>query len=127
MQDFKFNSFVEFYEYLPESEQLMVGLLRDIIKQTIPDIKEKLSWNVPFYYRNKTICFIWPGSVPWGKKTKNGVEFGFAKGYLMTPNNYLETGNRKQVHLKTFYTLEEIEKDVEQIISLLKEADKLDK
>jgi hypothetical protein len=126
MQDFKFHSYVEFYDHLSDDHKPMVSLLKDIIVDTIPDIKEKLSFNVPFFYKNKTICFIWPGSIPWGKKTKNGVELGFAKGYLLEPNNYLEQGKRKQVFVKTFYTTEEIEQDLEIIVSLLKEADQVD-
>ena len=127
MQDFKFHSYVEFYDYLTEDHKVMVSLLKDIIQDTIPDVKEKLSWNVPFFYKKKTICFIWPGSIPWGKKTKNGVELGFSKGFLMRPNDYLEQGNRKQIHLKRFYTAEEIENDIEIIIELLEEANQLDK
>lgn len=105
----------------------MVSILKEIILETIPDVKEKLSWNVPFFYRNKTICFIWPGSVPWGKKTYEGVQLGFAKGYLMKPNDFLEVGSRKQIFTKTFYSAEEIEDHIETIISLLREAEEIDK
>jgi hypothetical protein len=111
---------------MSDDHKAMVTVLKELVYHAIPDIKEKLSWNVPFFYKKKTICFIWPGSIPWGKKTKNGVEFGFTKGYLMKPNSYLEKGNRKQIHLKTYYTVDQIEADSEIIIELLKEADALD-
>ncbi|UKN00783.1 DUF1801 domain-containing protein [Paracrocinitomix mangrovi] len=127
MQDFKFNSYIEFYEYLNDDHQMMVTILRDIIQDSLPDIKEKLSWNVPFYFKNKNICFIWPGSIPWGKQTKKGVELGFTKGYLLKPNDFLEKGNRKQVYIKTFYSVDEIESNYDKITSLLLEANQIDK
>jgi hypothetical protein len=126
MQDFKFNSYVEFYEYLTDEHKVMVNILKELIQDTIPDIKEKLSWNVPFFYQKKSICFIWPGSIPWGKKTYEGVQLGFAKGYLMKPNNFLEKGDRKQIFIKTFFDISEIEKDVTIITNPLIEADELD-
>lgn len=126
-QPFHFNSYVEFFEFISDEHKPLVSALKDIIYDTIPDVKEKLSWNVPFFYKNRTICFIWPGSVPWGKKTYKGVQLGFAKGYLMKPNDFLEMGNRKQIYTKTFYSLAEIETHLDTIILLLSEADELDK
>ena len=127
MQDFKFNSYVEFYEYLTPEHRVMVSMLKELIQDTVPDVKEKLSWNVPFFYKKKTICFIWPGSVPWGKKTYEGVQLGFTRAHKMKSNTFLEKGKRKQVFTKTFYSPEEIEDNVEIIIELLNEANSLDK
>ena len=126
MQDFKFRSYVEFYDYLSDDHKVMVSLLKELIQDAIPDIKEKLSWNVPFFYKKKSICFIWPGSIPWGKKTYSGVQLGFTKGYLMKPNDFLEKGNRKQIYTKTFQTVDEITKDSETIVHLLQEANSFD-
>ena len=127
MQPFSFNSLVEFYDYLPNEHRQMTLILEEIIKESIPDVKTKLSWNVPFFHRNKTICFIWPGSIPWGKKTKEGVEFGFAQGFRMEdPTEFLEKGTRKRIHTKTFYSLEEIENSIDIISDLLAEARELD-
>ena len=127
MQDYKFNSYVEFFEYLTEEHQVMVSMLKELIQDTIPDTKEKLSWNVPFFYKRKNICYIWPGSVPWGKKTHPGVQLGFPKGYLMRENVLLEKGNRKQVRVATIHSIEEIENNLGAIVALLKEAKQLDK
>lgn len=45
----------------------------------------------------------------------------------MKPNDFLEKGNRKQVFIKTFYSVDEIVADSELIVALLKEAHALDK
>jgi len=126
MQDFKFHSYVEFYEALTDDHKVMTSMLKELIYDAIPEIKEKLSWNVPFFYKNQTICFIWPGSIPWGKKTYEGVQLGFNKGHLMKPNELMEQGDRKQITLKTFRSAEEIEDNLEAISAILKEADDLD-
>ena len=119
----KFSSLEECFSYIPEDEMKIVEALRKIIFQCIPDIEEKLSYNAPFYKRNGNICFIWPGSIPWGK-TKEGVQLGFSKGYLLSDDGYLEKGTRKQVFWKTFYHTREI--DAEKISALLYEAVLLD-
>ena len=107
-----FQDVTGFLHYLPEDELMIVELLRELIFESIPDVKEKLAYNVPFYYRYSRICFIWPGSVPWGNTKKQGVDFGFCKGHLLSDPLYLEKGERKEVYIKTFYTPEEINRNV---------------
>ena len=86
----------------------------------MPDVREKLAYNVPFYYRHSRICFIWPGSVPWGTHKKRGVELGFCRGHLLSDASYLERGNRKEVFIKTFHHVREI--NIEKLKSLFFEA-----
>ena len=50
IQPIKFNSLDDFLSYLPEDELKIVQFLRQIIANCIPDYKEKLAYNVPFYY-----------------------------------------------------------------------------
>jgi len=103
----------------------IVLFLQDLISQSIPDIKVKLSYNVPFFYKNRNICLIWPGAVPWGKVPKSGVELAFTNGHLLKDkHNYLIKGNRKQVYNRIFYSVDEI--DVNIIEDLLQEAYQLD-
>ncbi|WP_413999207.1 DUF1801 domain-containing protein [Flavobacterium sp. W1B] len=78
-QGVQFKSLEEFFDYLPEDELEIVLFLRKIILECVVDHKEKLAYNVPFYYRHSRICYIWPTSVPWGKVEK-GVAIGFCKG-----------------------------------------------
>lgn len=63
----KFKSVVECLGLLPESERQITQFLRQIVLDNLPNCTEKLSYNVPYYFLNKSICFIWPGSVLWGK------------------------------------------------------------
>ena len=64
MQDVSFKTVEDFLAYLPEDELKIVELLRKIILSCLPDVVEKLSYNVPFYKRHSTICFIWPRQSP---------------------------------------------------------------
>jgi Domain of unknown function (DU1801) len=113
MQEVDFGSMEEFLAYLPEEELKIAELLRKIVFYCIPDIEEKISYNVPYYKRYSNICYIWPGSVQWGNVKHTGVQFGFNKGYLIPDEiNWLEKGNRKQVYWKTFYSVKEIDIDL---------------
>ncbi len=126
MQAFNFKHVDEFLDYLPEQERVVVAFLRETVFDCIPDAHEKLSYNVPYYSRNRRICFIWPSSVPWGKVKKEGVMFGFCTGHLLTDDiGYLEKGNRKMVYAKTFFTPEEVEVDL--LKSFILEAVELDR
>ncbi|MBR9997888.1 MAG: DUF1801 domain-containing protein [Cyclobacteriaceae bacterium] len=109
----KFESVEDFLGYLPDYERKIVDQLRIILLECIPDCIEKLSYNVPFYYRHSRICFIWPSSIPWGNVNLNGVQLGFCRGDLLGDGlNYLEKGHRKQVYIRTFYDVKEIDADL---------------
>lgn len=113
MQNVKFASLNEFLDYLPEEELRITEALRSIVLDTIPYVKEKLSYNVPFYSLKRSICFIWPGSVLWGK-TKNyeGVRLGFIKGHLMEdPDGFLVAGKRRFILCHDFHNVQEIDPD----------------
>jgi hypothetical protein len=121
----KFQSFVEFWEYISENERIIVDILRHIVLENIPQCKEKLTYNVPYFYGNRRICLIWPGSIPWGG-FREGVFFGFCYGHLLTdPENYLHSGTNKQVFYRIFHSPEEI--DEQAITNLLHEAVEIDK
>lgn len=121
----KIRNLVELYTLLPEDERLIVDVLRQIIIETLPEYcKEKISYNVPFFYGNKGICIIWPSTVPRGG-IKKGVLLGFWYGHkLIDDDCYLSHGTNKQIFYKIYQTLEEI--DENPIKKLLKEAIQLD-
>ncbi|MFZ4799011.1 MAG: DUF1801 domain-containing protein [Bacteroidia bacterium] len=126
MQNVSFKSVDEFLEFLPENELKIVEFLRQIVLDCIPNCMEKLSYNVPFYKKNKNICFIWPASVTWGNVKQNGVRIGFTAGYLLNDElGYLDKGSRKQVYTKDFMDIKEI--DVDLLKAFLFEAVLLDK
>lgn len=114
MQNVSFRNVDEFLDYLPENELKITEVLRELVFDCIPDVKEKLSYNVPFYKRHKSICFIWPASVLWGKtKTYSGVRFGFTNGYLLHDDtNYLNKDGRKQVYMKDFNNVLDIDTEL---------------
>lgn len=125
-QPIRFSNVDEFLDHLSEEELKIVTLLRRIIFDCLPEIKEKLSYNVPYYSKYSRICFIWPASVPWGKVKNNGVALGFCRGHLMQDEaGYLEKDNRKQVFTKTFYSVKDI--DVNILKAYLFEAVFIDK
>ena len=120
-----FESVLQFYEYLPEGERIIVDVLRQIIKEHLPaDCKEKFSYNVPFFYGKRGIAIIWPSSIPRGG-IKSGVLLGFWQGNkLKDSQNYLQKGNNKKVFYRIYYSVDEIEE--EKIVHLLQEAIELD-
>lgn len=121
----KFRSLIEFWEYLREDERIIVDVLRQIVLENLPSYcKEKLTYNVPYYYGKRRICMIWPASVPWGGFSK-GVLLGFSQGNkLSDANSFLAHGTNKQVYYKIFHSIDEI--DAGAIISIMKEAIDLD-
>ena len=121
----KIRSVLQLYEILPENERIITDILRQIISENLPgNCKEKISYNVPFFYGNKGICIIWPATIPRGG-IKKGVLLGFWYGNkLIDKDNYLIHGTNKQIFYKIFYNVEEI--NVKAILKLLKEAVKLD-
>lgn len=122
----KFQSLVALFEFLPREEALLTDILRQITIETFNGYgKEKLSYNVPFFYGNRSICLIFPASVP-RSGVKSGVLFGFWYGNRMKDkNNYLEHGTNKQIFYKIYQSVEEI--DIPALTGLIKEAIELDK
>jgi hypothetical protein len=121
----KIKTLLQLYELLPEQERLIVDVLRELIKSQLPKhCKEKISYNVPFFYGKKGICIIWPSTVPKGG-IKKGVLLGFWYGNrLKDKGNYLTHGTNKQIFYRIFHSVDEI--NVKAVIKLLKEAITLD-
>ena len=118
---FKIRSLVQLFEILPEEERIIVDVLRQIILENLPEYcKEKISYNVPFFYGNKGICIVWPSTIPRGG-IKEGVLLGFWYGNkIADTDNYLIHGTNKQVFYKIYKLADEI--DEEAIKKLLKKA-----
>jgi hypothetical protein len=121
----KIKSVSHLYEVLPADERITVDVLRQIIKGNLPEnCREKISYNVPFFYGNKGICIVYPAFIPRGG-IKKGVLLGFWYGSrLRDADNYLTHGTNKQIFYKIYNSVEEINERA--IVKLLKEAVKLD-
>jgi Domain of unknown function (DU1801) len=121
----KIRSVLQLYEAIPEHERIIVDVLRQIITSTLPAYcKEKISYNVPFFYGHKGICIVWPAGIPRGG-IKKGVLLGFWYGHkLVDADNYLTHGTNKQIFYKIYNDVDEI--NVRAIVKLLKEAVALD-
>jgi len=121
----KFKSIVSLLEFLPIEERIIVDVLRQIVLENLPKhCKEKISYNVPFFYGKKGICIIWPSTIPRGGIRK-GVLLGFWYGCkLKDEDNYLTHGTNKQIFYKIYKSVDEINEQA--IVKLLKEAVKID-
>jgi len=125
MPGVKIRSLVELFEAISENERIILDILRQIVLETLPPgYKEKISYNVPFFYGKKGICIIWPASIPRGG-IKEGVLLGFWYGNKLNDvDKYLAHGTNKQIFYKIFYSPEEINEKA--IKKLLKEAVRVD-
>jgi len=119
------NNIDDLYESLPEEERLIATILRDIIRDTLPEIREKKSYGVPFYRGKKTICYVWPASITWGGKQQGeGVTIGFYQARKLDHGGFLEFGTKKVIGHHRFLAAEEIE--VEQLEAVLLAAWRVD-
>ena len=121
----KIKSILQLYDAIPEHERIILDVLRAIVAGQLPSYcKEKISYQVPFFYGHKGICIIWPAAIPRGG-FKKGVLHGFWYGNQLTDaDSYLTHGNNKQIFYKIYNAVEEI--NVKAVIKLLQEAIKLD-
>jgi hypothetical protein len=68
---------LQLFETFSEEERIIVDVLRQIILENLPAYcKEKMSYCVPFFYGNKTICLMWTATVPGG-----GIREGVLPGF----------------------------------------------
>lgn len=118
---------------LPRNEQVLVKRLRSLVNECLPKAVEKSYYDlaIPFYRRNRLICFIWPPSVSWEsgpkdeKRKDKGVSLGFNQGNLMSnEDGVLLAEGRKQVYVMYFKKLTDINE--ERIKALLFEAVMID-
>jgi hypothetical protein len=118
---------------LPRNEQVLVKRLRALVMECIPQATEKTYYDmgIPFYARNRLICFIWPPSMAWEpgandeKRKAKGVSLGFNQGNLMSnEDGVLLAEGRKQVYVMYFKELSDI--DEAQVRALLFEAAMID-
>jgi len=123
----------EFASSLPREERIISKCLRDIILESDPKLIEKYNYWVPYYTRNKMVCFVWPVSAPNAPKAKNQkqdgtiVSLGFCYGNkLSNEQGLLLAEGRKQVYIIRLKSIQELEKLESQIREIVLEAVLLD-
>ncbi|MBT8233223.1 MAG: hypothetical protein HKO66_07625 [Saprospiraceae bacterium] len=122
----KVKSLLHLYELISEHERILLDVLRQIIIDRLPDYcKEKIAYNVPYFYANKGICLLWPSGIPRGG-IDSGVLLGFWNGNLLKDeDNYLIRGSNKKIFYQIYNKPEEI--NIDAVNKLLDEAIDLDK
>lgn len=121
----KIRNLVDLFDAITEEERIIVDVLRQIILENLPPYcKEKISYNVPFFYGNRGICIVWPSSIPRGG-IKKGVLLGFWYGNrIPDKDEYLTHGTNKQIFYRIYLKAEDIRE--KPIVKLLREAVKFD-
>ena len=110
----------DFIVNLPKEERVIVKKLRDLLIETEPRFREKLSYGVPYFSRNRRVCFIWPASAPLGPKNAK-VLFGFCYANLLSNvQGILLKEGRKQVYIARFSSLNEIDEKL--LLEIIQEA-----
>lgn len=104
------KSIEQFVAELPQPERDIFLCLRNILFECGYDLKEKMSYGVPFYYGPKRLFYLWPASIPWGgNHYKEGVLLGFCLGSLLNnEDHFLEGTDKKQIRQYCFRSVEEV-------------------
>lgn len=102
----------EFFHELPRNEQVIANRLRAIILEIDPNMKEKLSYGVPYYIRKRRICFIWPQSASYGPRNWL-VTLGFCYGHMLSNQQGVQLiEGRTQVTIIPFSSPADINDDI---------------
>jgi hypothetical protein len=118
---------------LPQEERLIFQYLRNLILETEPRLQEKMNYGVPYFVRNRMVCFIWPVSAPNAPTAKNQtlndtiVSLGFCHGNKLSNEQViLLSEGRKQVYIVRLRSMDELRMLEKPITEILQEAILLD-
>jgi hypothetical protein len=94
----------------PEENRAILYRLQRIILDSAPQIEEKLSYKIPFYYYYGRLCYLNPH--------RHGVDIGFCRGFaLANETGLLESKNRAEVKTITYPAADTIaEKPLREIL-----------
>lgn len=91
----------------PEPYRSILFHLQVIIKKTLPEADLKFKWKVPFYYFDKTRCYL---NMP---KNKNFVDLGFWNAAHLTVHlDHMTIAGRKMMRSIRYKTLDEIDNKI---------------
>lgn len=87
------NNVNEYVAAMPENQKPIAEALRNLIRETAPELEECLKWGMPNYSNAKNILYL--------ASQKNHVNFGFHDAsFLNDPHNLLEGTGAKMRHVK---------------------------
>ncbi len=113
----KFQDIDDFIESKDTNIRPLLAQIRNTIMVSHPQIREQISWNLPFFYCFDHLCYL---SV--SKKTKD-VEVCFAKGFhIKDEAGVLDAKDRKLVKGITFTDLADFEAKEDIFLEVLQEA-----
>ena len=122
-QQLRYRDVEDLIAQLPRDERELLLMLRELIFYSLPAVREKLSYNVPFYFLKKRLAFLWPASVPWGNLSK-GVALGFCQGAAFQDQQFFEKSEHRQIRRILFRHPSEVDPSV--LRMLLHEASAID-
>ena len=122
------NPVESYIHQLEEQEQEIVSYLHDLLTQRY-GMTYKLRYKVPFYDIKKWLCYINPQKKRSKKlepqQSSRGIELCFLHGrWMKDPQGALNPKDRVQIYGITYYTLEEIDEVVLDV--LIQEAIEID-
>lgn len=100
----------EYIESLPDEKREIAEQVREMILSLIPNVKEKLSFKIPFYHYHGMFCYI--------NEVKDGIDLGLCRGKdLVNVLPQLEQGKRVMVASVIIRSTKEIQtKQIEEVL-----------
>ncbi|HTH32591.1 MAG TPA: DUF1801 domain-containing protein [Lacibacter sp.] len=100
----------EYIESLPSEKREIAEQLREMIISLIPNVQEKLSFNIPFYHYHGMFCYL--------NEVKDGIDLGLCRGKdLIDVLPQLEQGKRLMVASVIIRTKKEIQtKNIQDVL-----------
>ena len=100
----------EYIESLPDEKRDIAEQVREMILSLIPNVKEKLSFKIPFYHYHGMFCYI--------NEVKDGIDLGLCRGKdLVNVLPQLEQGKRVMVASVIIRSTKEIQtKQIEEVL-----------
>ncbi|NJC25372.1 DUF1801 domain-containing protein [Neolewinella antarctica] len=83
-------------------------VLRDVIREAIPNVKEMLGWGIPVFSGRENICYI-PEPLKSSSDSGRSVRICFKFAPEIDPAGYLLMGGRKRYGCRTFSAAEAID------------------
>ena len=87
------NDVTKYISDAPEEQQEVMNSVRELIHQSVPQVKENFKWKRPVFSTEDDFAYL--------QSTKNHVNLGFYNGEdLDDPDNLLEGTGKRMRHVK---------------------------